>query len=320
MNAIVFIGCIFVVFLYRTSTKMEGAYGFAICMTMIMTTLLIGFYYYRVRKTHFLIYGLVTAIYLFIEGSFFIANSSKFHEAWEIMTISSVLCLLMFIWNKSKSVTNRYLELTEIDKYLTSLQDLSFDRSIPKHATHLVYMTKSSNTKLIEKRIIDSILYKKPKRADTYWFINIERSDQPFQMEYSVKELINDKVIYIQFTLGYKIQAKINLFFKVVLQNMFINNQISITDKYENLAENDFHTNITYIMIQSYFSIENDLPFWDDLLMDLYFPIKKLAQKDTKAFGFDSASVEIESVPLLISKKSYQDVKSALIYREISPS
>ena len=315
INALVFVGCIFVVLLYRTSTNMEGAYGFAICNTMIMTTLLLSFYFFRIKKVHYLICIVFTAIYLFIEGCFFVANSSKFHQAWEIITISVLLSLLMFIWKKSKKITNKYLELVEIDKYLTPLADLSFDRSIPQHASHLVYMTKSSNTKLIEKRIIDSILIKKPKRANTYWFINIERSEQPFQMEYSVNELVNDKVIFVRFTLGYKIQPKINLFFKIVLQNMFKNEQIRNSDKYENLAANDFHANITYIMIQSYFSIENDLPFWDDLLMDIYFAIKNLAQKDTKAFGFDSTSVEIESVPLLINSKPYQDVKNALIYK-----
>ena len=189
------------------------------------------------------------------------------------------------------------------------LIELSNDTQLPIFANHLVYLTRSTNSSNIEKRIIDSILFQKPKRANFYWFIHIESTDEPFQMDFTIHQLIPNKIIRIDFKLGFKMQPRVNILFKKVLQHLYETNQIKSQNKYENLNPIDFHTEITYVIMESFFSIENELPFFEDLLMDIYFTIKKLSQSDPKAFGLDNATIIIEKVPLIIAPKEFLNIK-----------
>ncbi|MDI9338012.1 MAG: KUP/HAK/KT family potassium transporter [Alphaproteobacteria bacterium] len=309
LNFFMWIGCSTVVLTYRTSTAMEGAYGFAICTTMLMTTILVFYYLTFIKKWHRLITIPILLFYLTIEISFFIANSPKLLYAHIIIFYSVTLFLIMFIWYKSKKITTRFLEFVELDKYLKPITELSFDKDIPRFANHLIYLTKAPGNTLIEKRIIDSILNFKPKRANIYWFVHIERTDNPFEMCYKIEELVNDKIVKINFRLGFKVQPHINILVKNAMQDMKSKNELGFQSKYESLDKESFHADITYVIMETYFSIENDLKFWEDLLMDTYFNIKKFAQKDTKAFGVDAPSIVVERVPLIIMAKKFINIK-----------
>jgi KUP system potassium uptake protein len=188
----------------------------------------------------------------------------------------------------------------KIKDYLEPMTELSTDKDIPKYATHLVYLTKANNHREIEHRIIDSILNRKPKRADIYWFIHIDRTDSPYGMEYSIMELVDDKVMRVDFRLGFRIQPRVNVLFKKVMQELNESHELGIYSKYESLKSKDFHADITYVIIESFFSIENELSFREDFIMDVYFNIKQLSQSDQKAFGLDNDMTVVEHVPLII--------------------
>ena len=310
LNTILWVGCMSTLLYFRQSSNMEAAYGFAIIIAMLMTTSLMYMYMHYVRKWNTLLVSFIVFIFIVVEVSFFVANSAKLKESWMFLLFGAgSLIFVMMIWYRARKITNRYLQFVRIKDYLASLKNLSEDKEIPKYATHLVYLTKADNKVDIERRIIDSILSRKPKRADVYWFIHIDRADNPYEMEYSVSELVDDKVIRINFKLGFRVQPRINLLFKKVMQEMKKNNELCYLSRYESLEASDFHADITYVVIETFLSIENELSFKEGLVMGAYFAIKSLAQSDQKAFGLDTASTVTERVPLLLSPISYLPLK-----------
>ncbi|MEI6189049.1 MAG: KUP/HAK/KT family potassium transporter [Chitinophagia bacterium] len=300
LNFILWVGCVTMLLFFRKSEHMEAAYGFSIIITMLMTTILMNFYMLNVKRWSQSLVAIIILIFSIVELSFFVANIVKFKEAYITFVFSLSMIFVMMIWHRARKITNRYLDFVKLKDYLEPLVELSADKDIPKYATHLVYLTKANNHREIEHRIIDSILNRKPKRADIYWFLHIDRTDSPYGMEYSIRELVDDKVMRVDFKLGFRIQPRVNLCFKKVMQELNESQELGIYSKYESLKSKDFHTDITYVIIESFFSIENELSFKEDFIMDVYFNIKHLSQSDQKAFGLDNDMTVVEHVPLLI--------------------
>jgi len=254
----------------------------------------------NVRRWNQTLVAIVILIFSTVEISFFLANVIKIKHAYITLGFSFSIIFVMMIWHRARKITNRYLDFVKLKDYLEPLAELSADKDMPKYATHLVYLTKANNYREIEHRIIDSILNRKPKRADIYWFLHIDRTDSPYGMEYSIRELVDDKVMRVDFKLGFRIQPRVNLCFKKVMQELNESQELGVYSKYESLKRKDFHTDITYVIIESFFSIENELSIREDFIMDVYFNIKQLSQSDQKAFGLDNDMTVVEHVPLII--------------------
>ncbi len=300
LNLLLWAGCITMLFFFRKSEHMEAAYGFSIIITMIMTTILMNFYMLNVKRWSQAVVALIILVFSLVEVSFFVANIVKVKESYITFVFSLSMIFVMMIWHRARKIANRYLDFVKIKDHLDSMVELSADKDIPKYATHLVYLTKANNHREMEHRIIDSILNRKPKRADVYWFIHIDRTDSPYGMEYSVRELVDDKVMRVDFKLGFRIQPRVNVLFKKVMQELNETHELGIYSKYESLKSKDFHADITYVIIESFFSIENELSIREDFIMDTYFSIKHLSQSDQKAFGLDNDMTIVEHVPLII--------------------
>ena len=299
-NFILWVGCVTMLLYFKKSESMQAAYGFSIIICMMMTTMLMNFYMLNVKRWSQSVVALIILIFTLVEISFFVANFVKIKEAAITFIFSLSMIFVMMIWHRARKIANRYLDFVKLKDYLQPLAELSVDKEVPKYATHLVYLTKANNHREIEHRIIDSILNRKPKRADIYWFLHIDRTDSPYGMEYSIKELVDDKVMRVDFKLGFRIQPRVNLCFKKVMQELNESQELGIYSKYESLKSKDFHTDITYVIIESFFSIENELSIREDFIMDVYFNIKQLSQSDQKAFGLDNDMTIVEHVPLII--------------------
>ena len=190
MNNFMFAGCIFVVLYFRESSRMEAAYGLAIIVTMIMTTILYANYLVIHRVKSGLIYLFLIA-YLIIESSYLVALMDKFmHGGYITLVIGLAMFIVMYVWHRARKIKNRYVEFVRLENYLPLLQELSNDLNVPKYATHLVYLSSSTNPKEIEHKVIYSILNRKPKRADIYWFVHVHTMDEPYTCEYEVDTII----------------------------------------------------------------------------------------------------------------------------------
>jgi KUP system potassium uptake protein len=276
---------------------------------MMMTTALMFGYMKFVRKWNMVIIFIIIGIFFTVETSFFIANVAKIKQRWMFLFFEFGLVFVMYIWFNARKITNRYLNFVNISKFSNDIVELSNDKDIPKYATHLVYLTKANMEMQIEQRIMDSILNKKPKRADIYWFVHIDISDSPYTMEYDVVEIIKDKLIRVEFRLGFRVQPRIHKLFKKVMQEMVQNAELKFACKYESMQKDNFHADINYIIIERFLSVENELPVKEDFILDAYFSIKGVAQSDQKAYGLDSSDTIIEYSPLFIDHKDKLPLK-----------
>lgn len=301
INFLLWAGCLIVVWHFQKSSEMEAAYGLAIVLTMLMTTILFTYYLIMKKYSKFFIMGFV-ATYVVIESAFLIANLNKFFDGgWITILIASTLISVMLMWFFARKIRNRYVEFVKLTDHLSVLEDLSHDMSVPKYATHLVYLTSADNRSEIESKIIYSIMQKQPKRADIYWFVHVDVVDEPYRMEYKVNEYIHDDVIRIDFRLGFRIEPKINLMFRKVVEDMVKNKEVDITSRYASLNKNNIIGDFRFIVIEKFISYENELPFYEKWILEIHAFLKKLSLSEEKAFGLDTSSVTVETVPLIIT-------------------
>lgn len=300
VNWLLFLGCVFVVLYFEESSNMEAAYGLAIVICMLMTTSLLGMFMVTKRYHPVLIISVII-IYLIIEISFFIANLDKFHQGGYVsLIITGVLSIVMSVWFTAKRIRSGYTEFAKIDNYKQVLSELSNDNSIPKYATHLVYMTNAQFGDEIESKVLYSILQKRPKKADIYWFVHVNVVDEPYRMDYRVREIAKDDVIRVDFYLGFRVAPRINLMFKEVVKDMVAKGEVDITSRYESLNRNNVIGDFKFVIIEKFLSYDNDLPWYERIIMDIYYVLKKISLSEGRAFGLDSSSVKVEKFPIII--------------------
>jgi KUP system potassium uptake protein len=206
----------------------------------------------------------------------------------------------MTIWHFAKKISKNYTKFVTIDSYKKVLAELSADLSIPKYATHLVYMTNANRADEIEEKVMYSILQKRPKRADLYWFVHVNILSEPYKTEYKVTEIIKDDLFRVDFNLGFREPTKINLMFKEVLKDMVHNGEVDVTSRYESLNKNNILGDFKFILLEKFLSNDSDLLFHEKIVMNAYFLIKKFSLSEEKAFGLDSSSVKIEKFPMVL--------------------
>ncbi|RAI98477.1 KUP system potassium uptake protein [Chitinophaga skermanii] len=301
INIMLYVGCVAIVLIFQESGRMEAAYGLSITICMLMTSCLFAFYLYT-RRVKLMWIWLYLAVYLTIEFSFLFANLVKFmHGGYVTVIVAGGLFLVMFVWFKSRKIKNRYVEFVKLEDYLPILQELSNDTMIPKYATHLIYMSSADNPKEIEHKIMYSILNKKPKRADIYWFVHVDVVDEPYLSEYSVQTIIPNEVIRVEFRLGFRVEQRINLMFRMVVEDMVRNKEVNITSRYESLSKNNVVGDFSFIVMEKFLSHDNDLPLHERLVMRMYFILKKIGLSEERGFGLDSSYVTIEKFPLVVA-------------------
>lgn len=305
INILLFAGCVMMVLYFRKSSNMEAAYGLAITICMIMTSILFSYYMF-INRVNTLAIATYLIVFLTIECSFLIANLKKFpHGGYVTLVVAGLLFLCMFVWYRSRKIKNRYVEFVRLDDYVGILQELSNDKSIPKYSTHLVYLTSADNPKEIEHKIIYSILIRKPKRADIYWFVHVNVMDDPYTMEYSVQTVIPNEIVRIEFRLGFRIDQRIQMMFRKVVEDMVNNKEVNIVSRYESLSKNNVKGDFRFIVIEKFLSLENELPLYERLIMRGYFFLKKYSLSEERGFGLDPSDVTLEKFPLIIKPSSF---------------
>ena len=304
INFILWIGCIAVMLYFRESSKMEAAYGFSITIAMLMTTILMFYYMKFVKKWSAIIITIILIVFLTVEISFFIANIAKIKQRWMFLIFEVGLIGVMYIWHRARKIKNRYIEFVRLETYLPMIQELSNDTSIPKYATHLVYLTSADNPKEIEHKIIYSILNRKPKRADIYWFVHVDTQDEPYTNDYSVTTIIPNEVIRVEFKLGFRVPPRINLMFKKVVEDMVTNKEVNVISRYESLQRNNAVGDFQFIVMEKFLSRDNELAFFEKLILQMYFWIKDKSLSEEKGFGLEQSNVTVEQFPLIVAPVS----------------
>jgi len=301
INFMLFVGCAGITLYFRTSSNMEGAYGLAITLCMLATSILFANYLAAKRTPEYLIF-IYLFVYLVIELSFLFANLEKFpHGGFVTLLLGGALFFVMYVWYRARKIKNRYVEFVRLDQYLPKIEEVSNDMSIPKYATHLVFLTSADNPQEIEHKIIYSILDQKPKRADIYWFVHVDTRDDPYEADYVVNPIIPNEIIRIELRLGFRREPRINVMFKKVVMDMLANQELIVKTKYSSLQKNAIPGDYQFVVLEKFLSRDNDLPFFERLIMRAYFWLKPLSLSEEKGFGLDQSNVTIEKFPLIVA-------------------
>jgi KUP system potassium uptake protein len=298
VNQMLFFCCIIVVLLFRKSSNMEAAYGLSITLTMLATTLLLSVYL-SIKKVPFYLIGLLLMLYLAIELSFLSANANKFmHGGWFTIMLGGIVFLIMYIWYHGRKIKNGFTKFVKIENYYEVIKAIHDDKSIPKYATNAVFITKANFITDIEGKIIYSIINKQPKRADIYWLLHVDIKDDPHILEYSVTTLIPDVLMKVDFRIGFKVQPRINLFFRQVIEEMSRNKEIDLVSRYDSLRKFNIMSDFRFVLIDRVRNSDFDFPQWEQMIMNLYDILKKFGISEVKALGLDTSNVVEETVPL----------------------
>ncbi|MBI1766800.1 MAG: KUP/HAK/KT family potassium transporter [Bacteroidetes bacterium] len=299
VNTILWFGCILMILYFQNSAHMEAAYGFSITIAMMMTTLLLSYYLIFRRKWNKVLVFYILALFSVVEFSFFITNVAKIKERWMFLFFELFIFMVMYVWYYARKINNRLVHFEELGKYTGIIKELSEDDSIPKFATHLIYLTKANYREQIEEKIIKSILSKKPKRADVYWFVHVHRTDEPYTLSYNVTELVDDKMIKVTINVGFRVQARTELFFKKIVRELVANKELNLHIRPDGSTKYNHEPDFKFVIIEKFLSVENEFAIREGLLLNAYFFLKKLGQSDEKAFGLDKSDVIEEHVPLV---------------------
>jgi len=294
INWILFVGCCLVVVYFRTSEAMTAAYGFSITVAMLMTTFLVFYFLRYIKRYPFWIVGAILTVFVCVETSFFVANAVKLLKRLFFLVFEIGLITTMYVWYNARKVTLRLLIFTDIRPYLPQLVKLSQDTSLPKYSIHLVYLTRASPHE-IEKRIIDSIFDNPPKRADIYWLVNIERTDDPYTSEYDVDILELERVIRVNFRLGFRVQPRIGVMLRKVAEEMASCGEIPKVGRPKEFK---------FVILERFLSYDNEFSTRENFILNTYFSILKMARSDSRAYGIDSDQAVIEKVPLVLTPLS----------------
>lgn len=312
INWFLMLGCIGMVLHFRESTRMEAAFGLSVTLTMLMSTILINFYLHAKRVPSVWIV-LLTGLFLAIESSFLIANLQKIKEGgWITLVIGALLFLVMYVWKKGRSITNSLKKMLPIDGHIELIKRLSMDMNIPKHATNLVYLTSSGTPRKIEKTAIDSILSRSPKRADIYWFVHVNVLDEPYAMRYHVDTIVKNDVYFIEFNLGFRINPRIDYYFKQVVNDLVATNEVDVSERCEQSYQDNKIGDYKFLLMDSFLSFENAMPFWKNLLMKSYFTLKYMSVKESVNFGLDLSNVSVEKYPVVVTPVSHMPLTREL--------
>jgi KUP system potassium uptake protein len=222
------------------------------------------------------------------------------HGGWFTILLASILLFIMYVWYKGRLIKNRFYQFIKIDKYLEIMKDMSQDQSIPKYATNLIFITNTNSPKEIESKILYSILNKQPKRADIYWFVHVDNVYEPYRMEYRLQELVPNIIYRIDFHLGFKVEPRINLFFRQVIEEMVVNKEINMISRYESLKKYNITSDFKFVVIDRIQTFDFDFKAFEQFIMDIYDILKRFGISDVKAFGLDTSNVTIENVPLVV--------------------
>lgn len=309
INWILMLGSILVVVIFKESSAMEGAYGLAITVNMLMTTSLLVYYFTTVKKSTYRS-ALLAIVFFSLEGMFLISNLDKFHHGgWFTFLIAMIFFFMMFILLKARELRKRHTEFVDLRHYEDMLKDLQVDLTVPKEATNLVYLAVADSRKYIDSNIIYSIFKKRPKRADVYWFLHVETVESPFTSKYNVETIIPKHCFYINIKLGFKTAHRVNTLFNKIIHEMADNQEIDLISPYPSLNKYSMMADFKFISIHSWASVDSEVSSFDRFVITGYRAIKSISLSTEAMYGLEAANIEVERVPIQVGPQARVKIK-----------
>ena len=312
INKILCVATIGIVFLFKTSEHMEAAYGLAITVTMLMTTILL-FEYLSLKKVNILLRLVFLFLFGAIESMFLISSLAKFlHGGYVTVIIATFIGAIMYIWyfgNKVRDRREAKNAYVRLDEYISMLSNLSHDDSVPLYATNLVYMAKVKYNKFIKRDILYSILDKRPKRAHAYWFVTVNVTNEPFTAEYAINTYGTKNVINVQLYLGFKQQQKVNVYLRQIVHDLIKDDTIeSQPQEYTTTPGRDVG-DFKFVIVNDVISPQTQLNTYEKWLVESRVWLQNLSSNPAVWFGLEYADTVVERIPLILGSQNIKSIQ-----------
>lgn len=301
VNTILWIGCSLVVLYFRSGARMESAYGLAITITMLMTTLLISVYLMRLRKKRVLA-GVVLTVFGVLEAVFFISSLGKFARGGYVTVILTLLLLLlMVVWYRGTRLERRFTTSLPFADYISRLEKLHNDTTVPLFANNLVYLDKGSDCGMIDRDILYSILDKGPKRAQAYWFVSVNILNEPDAVSYEVDTYDTDFIFRVKLNIGFKQSPSVNLYLRQIVNDLHQSGELPPQEKKYSIYGPSSVGTFRFCIIHKSVTTKTELSSIEELIMNTKYAIRHVAGSRIQWFGLDTANIVTEIVPLIVS-------------------
>ncbi len=299
VNHVLWIGCSLVVLYFRSGSRIESAYGLAITITMLMTTLLISVYLRHVKKQGVFSW-LVLLVFGVIEGVFFVSSLAKLLVGGYVtLIITLMLVFLMIIWYRGTQLEKQYNTNLAMEDFIDNLETLHGDEEVPLLANNLVYLDGHKDFESIDRDILYSIFDKDPKRADAYWFINVSILDKPREMYYKVETYGTNFIFRVKLYLGFKLSPRINVYLRQIVRDLQETRELPEQDKKYSIYGHSTVGSFKFCMIHKTISSKSELSSMDERLLLFKHAIRKVAGSRVAWYGLDTSTVITETVPLI---------------------
>ena len=303
VNTLLMIGCLSIVVTFRTSAHMESAYGLAITITMLMTTLLLLFYLLQRGVPKLLSYT-IFIFFAVIESIFFISSATKFlHGGYVAVFMALVIFGIMMIWHRGNIIQERESDKVSLCDYKEQLRELSQDTELPEYQTNIVFLTTKLKGHRVGKEIMYSILDKRPKRAKVYWFVNVFVTDEPYTKEYYVDMMGTDYIVNVQLRLGFRMNQEVNVYLRQIVQELMEEGKLPKQPQKYSIMKGREVGDFAFVLIREELTRVTSLSTIDTLVMQAKLAIKKIAFDPARWFGLEYSDVIVEHVPLVIGEK-----------------
>ncbi|WP_304611638.1 KUP/HAK/KT family potassium transporter [Paramuribaculum intestinale] len=297
-------GCLLTVVIFRDSSHIEAAYGLAVTIAMLTTTLLLAFWL-RLRGVNMIVVGVFFTFFMTVEGIFFFANMSKFvHGGWFSLMIAAVVGSIMIVWRNSTRRRASFIEYRRMADSAATISAVKADREIPKYASNLVYLSRSGDPSLVESKLLYSIVNKQPKRADHYWFVHIDHVDSPDELSYSVSVAVPETIYVVTMHLGFRVAPRISVYLRQIVEDLVASGDLDLRSGYPSLRREGIPGDFRFIILHRIFSPTSICGATTALLMRLHDILRHIGVSDTSAYGLDTSVVTAETVPLIINTSS----------------
>ncbi len=297
-------GCLLTVVIFRDSSHIEAAYGLAVTIAMLTTTLLLAFWL-RSRGVNMIVVGAFFTFFMTVEGIFFFANMSKFvHGGWFSLMIAAVVGSIMIVWRNSTRRRASFIEYRRMADSAATISAVKADKEIPKYASNLVYLSRSGDPSLVESKLLYSIVNKQPKRADHYWFVHIDHVDSPDELSYSVSVVVPETIYVVTMHLGFRVAPRISVYLRQIVEDLVVSGDLDLRSGYPSLRREGIPGDFRFIILHRIFSPTSICGATTALLMRLHDILRHIGVSDTSAYGLDTSVVTAETVPLIINTSS----------------
>ena len=306
VNSVLWIGCALVVLYFRSGSRMETAYGLAITIAMLMTTVLLFEYLRSIRHKSVVAWVTMIAFGL-IEVVFFISSLGKFvHGGYVSVILTLILLWLMIVWYRGTQLEHKYSNKLRLSEYIENLGKLSDDTDIPLFCHNLVFLDRNENPEYIDRDILYSILDKDIKRASAYWFITVNVLDEPDTLNYTVDTYGTDYIFRIKLNLGFKCSQRINVYLRQIVSDLQASGELPAQDKKYSIYGPSTVGTFKFCMIHRIVNPKSDLASLDELILHSKYAIRRVAGSKARWYGLDTSNVIIEDVPLITGGTSVQ--------------